>query len=169
MKKYLWVLIIAVCVMAFPGCASDNTPKAASPILANTPYYISAVLPGSFDYHMRTNDHSFIQFKYGFQMMELHLDVARAETEAMPTIEFLVIKSTHKDNNITATVQRIHNGEIVRYEITSDAQKIYITASVSERLTATINNGEETVTITNNVPVLIFTRTEPPPSYIGRS
>ena len=163
--------MVALCTAALYGCAKSSAPKPANAIAAENQYYVKTIRPSSFTYpadskkvSLKTSDHGFIEFNPNFKSMMMGLDDG---VSSIQVVEFIIVSCSLKNNNISATVQRIYKGEIIRYAITSDADTIYMKTLVSYKLRAVNDDGvlDDQIVVQRNVTVARYSRIDP--KYTG--
>jgi len=170
MNKLQGLTVLLVCVLLvglFSAC-SVATEKPKTPITHMTPYFVTSIRPSTFTYptddrkvNLLTNSTTAIEFGEDFRTMTLWLD--RGTT--VESVTFIVTAFAQKNNNITATVQRIYRGELLLFTISSNADAITFRALSTFVLWVGTEAGHEQVTVKRGAVVATFARVTP--SYIG--
>lgn len=171
-KKLCYLLSITVIVLCstffMSGCAEligEDPPT--EPIVAERNYYINALIPNTFVTSdgrfvtMATNPHTHIRFDETFQTMSMHFDMGQGQS--IPYITFIVTQLSLAGNNINASLERVFQGNILRYTVTSNANYIFIYTATTQVVSVVTNDhaAPETVTIQPHVRALTFMRHTP--------
>ena len=179
MKKFSYLLSVAIVAIfstvLIGGCGEIIRENPSEPIRANHSYYIYAAMPYSFitsdgvAFTLGYNDHTSLMFDADFQTMTIFLDVGGGLPRV--PIVFVVTQVSLAGNNISATVERVFQGNIIRYSVSSDANFVYFYTTTRQVVSIATNDQPEPqlVTIHPNVRALTFARTRPSHIVTGGS